>query len=147
MNSKTLYFEDVDLGDEIGPVERIITDEQVIEFVKLREIEFESGPSRFTSKEVAISQGLTEAIVPGAMNIALMSQLLTGWAENVCLLKIDVVFRKTVPHNTTLIFNGIVTGKNDDSGNNELECDITMQLQDGVKMVIGNSVISLPNRL
>ena len=74
---KNLYFEDVEIGDDIGPIKRSVTDENVIEFVSVREKEI--TPSRFTSNEVANSEGMPEAIVPGPMNIALMSQILTDW--------------------------------------------------------------------
>ena len=140
--SVNIYFQDVELGDEIGPIEKIVTDDQVIEFVSIGDRTAE--PSRFTSKEIAQSEGLSEAIIPGAMNIALMSQLLTSWSETVCLKKIDVVFRQTVPHNRPLIFTGIVTNKDDQGGTTNLECDITMENKDGVKMVIGTAEFALP---
>ena len=37
MSSEYLYFEDVELGDDIGPVTKIVNDEQVVEFVALRD--------------------------------------------------------------------------------------------------------------
>ena len=143
MNEK-LYFEDVDIGDEIGPVTRTVSDEEVIQFVSIRDEKV--TPSRFTSKEFANSEGLDEAIVPGAMNIALMSQVLTNWSETVCLLKIDVVFRGTVPHNKDLVFSGIITDKDETGESTKLECDIVMENSDGVKLVIGTGIISLPNK-
>jgi acyl dehydratase len=143
MNEK-LYFEDVDIGDEIGPVTRTVSDEEVIQFVSIRDEKV--TPSRFTSKEFANSEGLDEAIVPGAMNIALMSQVLTNWSETVCLLKIDVVFRGTVPHNKDLIFSGIITDKDETGESTKLECDIVMENSDGVKLVIGTGIIALPNK-
>ena len=139
-----VYFQDVKLGDEIGPIERIITSKEVLQFVTVGSRDTE--PSRFTSTEIAQSEGLTEAIIPGAMNIALMSQLVTGWSETVCLKKIDVVFRQTVPHNKPLIFTGIVTNKDESGDTTNLECDITMENSDGVKMVIGNAEFALPNK-
>ena len=69
---KNLYFEDVEIGDDIGPIKKTVTDEDVIEFLSVREKEI--TPSRFTSNEVANSEGMPEAIVPGPMNIALMSR-------------------------------------------------------------------------
>ena len=143
MNEK-LYFEDVDIGDEIGPVTRSVSDEDVIQFVSIRDEKV--TPSRFTSKEFANSEGLDEAIVPGAMNIALMSQVLTNWSETVCLLKIDVVFRGTVPHNKDLVFSGIITDKDETGESTKLECDIVMENSDGVKLVIGTGIIALPNK-
>ena len=141
---KNLYFEDVEIGDDIGPIKRSVTDEDVIEFVSVREKEI--TPSRFTSNEVANSEGMPEAIVPGPMNIALMSQILTDWSDTVCLLKIDVVFRQTVPHNTDLTFSGIVTDKDETGDSTKLECDVVMENSDGVKLVIGTGVIALPNK-
>ena len=143
MNEK-LYFEDVDIGDEIGPVTRSVSDEEVIQFVSIRDEKV--TPSRFTSKEFANSEGVDEAIVPGAMNIALMSQVLTNWSETVCLLKIDVVFRGTVPHNKDLNFSGIITDKDETGESTKLECDVVMENSDGVKLVIGTGIIALPNK-
>ena len=71
--SSNIYFQDIELGDEIGPIERTVTDEEVLQFVAVGGRDPE--PSRFTSKEIAQSEGLSEAIIPGAMNIALMSRL------------------------------------------------------------------------
>ncbi|PZC43953.1 MAG: hypothetical protein DK303_000159 [Chloroflexi bacterium] len=141
---KNLYFEDVEIGDDIGPIKRSVTDEDVIEFISVREKKI--TPSRFTSKEVANSEGLPEAIVPGPMNIALMAQVLTDWSDTVCLLKIDVVFRQTVPHNKGLTFSGIVTDKDETGGSTKLGCDVVMENSDEVKLVIGTGVISLPNK-
>ncbi|MBV46891.1 MAG: hypothetical protein CL900_06740 [Dehalococcoidia bacterium] len=141
---KNLYFEDVEIGDDIGPIKRSVTDKDVIEFVSVREKEI--TPSRFTSNEVANSEGMPEAIVPGPMNIALMSQILTDWSDTVCLLKIDVVFRQTVPHNIDLTFSGIVTDKDETGDSTKLECDVVMENSDGVKLVIGTGVIALPNK-
>ena len=142
--SSNIYFQDIELGDEIGPIERTVTDEEVLQFVAIGGRDPE--PSRFTSKEIAQSEGLSEAIIPGAMNIALMSRLVTGWADTVCLKKIDVVFRQTVPHNKPLIFTGIVTNKDESGETTDLGCDITMENIDGVKMVIGNAEFALPNK-
>ena len=141
---KNLYFEDVEIGDDIGPIKRSVTDEDVIEFLSVREKEI--TPSRFTSNEVANREGMPEAIVPGPMNIALMSQILTDWSDTVCLLKIDVVFRQTVPHNNDLTFSGIVTDKDETGDSTKLECDVVMENSDGVKLVIGTGVIALPNK-
>ena len=140
----SFYFDDVDLGDEIGPVHRVVTDDQVIEFTQVwgREI----GPSRFTSREKAQSEGLPEAIVPGGMNIAIMSQLITGWSSSVTLRKLDVVFRSPVLHNRTLTLRGIITDKGIVDGDPRIECDVTMENEEGTPHVIGKAIVSLPVR-
>ncbi len=140
----SVYFEDVDLGDEIGPVYRVVTDEQVMEFTRVWERD--TGPTRFTSREKALSEGLPEAIVPGAMNIAIMSQLITGWSPSVTLRKLDVVFRSPVLHNRTLTLRGMITDKDTVEGDPRIECDVTMENEEGTPHVIGKATVSLPSR-
>ena len=144
MNTNIVYFEDVELGDDIGPITRTVESDQVLEFVSLREPD--PKPSRFTSESAAKEEGLPNAIVPGAMNIALMSQILTDWSPTVCLKKIDVVFRGMVPHEKPLTFSGIVTDKDDSGNSTDLECDIVMENQEGVRLVIGHAEFALPSK-
>ena len=143
-NSWRNQLDDVDLGDEVGPVERIVTDDQVIEFTQVWGRE--EGPTRFTSREKAQSEGLPEAIVPGAMNIAVMSQLITGWSPTVKLKKLDVVFRSPVLHNRPLTLKGMITDKDIIDDDPTIECDITMENEEGTPYVIGKAVVSLPMR-
>ena len=139
-----VYFDDVDLGDEVGPIERIVTDDQVIEFTQVWGRE--EGPTRFTSPEKARSEGLPEAIVPGAMNIAIMSQLITGWSPGVRLVNLDVVFRSPVLHNRPITLSGMITDKDVVDGDPRVECDITMVNEEGTPHVIGKAIVSLPQR-
>ena len=91
------YFEDFDLGDEIGPLEISASDEQVLDFCNIWERE---TPSRFTDAAAAAESGLPGPIVPGIMSMALMARLFTDWAGAGALKDMDVVFRQPVPHNT-----------------------------------------------
>ena len=144
MPDSTLYFEDVEMGDEVGPIERSVTTDQVREFVQVWGAQ--SGPSRFTDPAVAKAEGLPGAILPGAMNIALMSQIMTGWSPSVVLRKLDVVFRQTVPHNAVLKLQGIVTDKGVVDGRPQLECDVLMEDAEGTRLVIGKATVTLPTR-
>lgn len=139
-----LYYEDVEIGDDIGPQQRVVDVEQVRRFMSVRG--GSPGPSRFTDDDFAKSEGLAGAIVPGAMNITILSQLLTGWAETVRLRKLDVVFRGMVPHNKPLTLSGIITDKDIVDGVPHLECDVFMQNEEGTRLVIGNAIVSLPLR-
>ena len=144
MSADGVYYDDVDLGDEVGPVERIVSDDQVIEFTQVWGRE--EGPTRFTSREKAQSEGLPEAIVPGAMNIAIMSQLITAWSPTVRLVKLDVVFRSPVLHNSPLTLRGMITDKDMVDGEPQIECDVTMENKEGTPHVIGKATVSLPVR-
>jgi acyl dehydratase len=144
MSGDGVYYDDVDLGDEVGPVVRIVSDDQVIEFTQVWGRE--EGPTRFTSREKAQSEGLPEAIVPGAMNIAIMSQLITAWSPTVRLVKLDVVFRSPVLHNRPLTLRGMITDKDIVDGEPQIECDVTMENEEGTPHVIGKATVSLPMR-
>jgi acyl dehydratase len=145
MSGDGVYYDDVDLGDEVGPVVRIVSDDQVIEFTQVWGRE--EGPTRFTSREKAQSEGLPEAIVPGAMNIAIMSQLITAWSPTVRLVKLDVVFRSPVLHNRPLTLRGMITDKDIVDGKPQIECDVTMENEEGTPHVIGKATVSLPMRI
>jgi acyl dehydratase len=144
MSADGVYYDDVDLGDEVGPVVRTVSDDQVIEFTQVWGRE--EGPTRFTSREKAQSEGLPEAIVPGAMNIAIMSQLITAWSPTVRLVKLDVVFRSPVLHNRPLTLRGMITDKDIVDGEPQIECDVTMENEEGTPNVIGKATVSLPMR-
>ena len=137
-----MNFDDVEIGDDIGPVERVVTRPQVMRFLAIREMD--SGASRFTDDEFAKSEGLPGAIVPGGMNIAMMSQLLTGWSDTVTLRKLDVVFRQPVPHERKLMLKGIVTDKEVTDGVPTLTCDVFLENEEGSKHVIGTATVVLP---
>jgi acyl dehydratase len=140
-----LYYEDIEIGDEIGPIERIVTLEQVRAFLAIRSER--SGLTRFTDDAQARSEGLPGAIVPGAINTAMMAQLLTGWSSTVTLKKLDVSFRQVVCHNTRLELKGVVTARQVIDQEAQVECDIFMENEDGALHVIGQAIVVLPRRV
>jgi len=93
------YFEDVELGDEIGPLETEATDDGVLEFCHVWE---NRGPSRFTDQAMAEESRLPGPIVPGIMSMGIMARLLTDWAGADAVKDLDVVFRQPVPHHKPL---------------------------------------------
>ena len=121
-----IYYDDVDLGDELPSMERQVSDYEVVEFLNIARIG-EAKENRFTSAEAAKSEGLPEAIVPGAMNIAIMSTLITSWSPTVTLRKLDVVFRGMVLHNRPINLTGLITDKDIVDGSPQLECDVVME--------------------
>ena len=48
-------------------------------------------------------------IVPGIMAMAMMAQLLTGWAGPNAIRDLDLVFRQPIPHNSPLSLTATVT--------------------------------------
>ena len=140
---KLLCFEDVDLGDEIGPLETVATDDGVVSFCR---VWGNRGPNRFTDREIAEKVGLPGPIVPGIMAMAMMTRLLTSWAGPSSVKDLDVVFRQPVPHHQPLTISGTVTDTRQEDGENLVECDVMMTGAQGERYVGGKAVVALPSK-
>jgi len=134
-------FEDIEMGDEIGPLELEATDAEVINFCELWG---NPMPNRFTDQAEAESSHLPGPIVPGVMSMAIMGQLLTNWAGPESLKDLDLVFRAPVPHNRPLIITATVTDTRQEDGENLVECDILMTGPAGERYIGGTALISVP---
>ena len=137
------YFEDLELGDLVGPIETLATDESVASFCQVWS---PPTPNRFTDAETARSSGMAGPIVPGIMAMAMMAQLLTDWAGPDCIRDLDVVFRQPVPHNSPLTLEATITDLRQETGQNLAECDILMVGSQGERHVGGRAIVSLPSR-
>ena len=135
-------FEDVDLGDEIGPLQMVATDEGVLLFCQLWE---SPTPNRFTHQESAEKAGLPGPIVPGILALAMMTRLLTDWAGPDSLKDVDVVFRQPVPHNQPLTISATVTDTHREDGENLIECDVMLTGGQGERYVGGKAIVALPS--
>ena len=137
------YYEDVELGDQIGPVETVATDEAVAGFCDVWK---PPAPNRFTDEQTALDSGMPGTIVPGIMAMAMMAQLLTDWAGPDAIRDLDVVFRQPVPHNRPLTLEATITDLRQEDGRNLAECDILMLGAQGERHVGGKAIVSLPSR-
>jgi acyl dehydratase len=140
---KPPYFEDVELGDEIGPLEKVASDDDVAAFCELWG---NPRPNRFTDQALAEKARLPGPIVPGVMSMALMSQLLTDWAGPAAVKDLDLVFRQPVPHNKPLRISATVTDTRQENGENLVKCDILMTGAGGERYVGGTALLSLPGK-
>ena len=142
--STKLYFEDIELGDEIGPAILSVTDDQVVDFCSLWG---NPAPNRFTDQAEAERVGLSEPIVPGIMTMALVSRVLTDWAGVGTVADLDLVFRGTVPHNQPLHIGIMVSDTEQDETGNRVQCDITMTgAVPDRPYLIGTARLDLPSR-
>lgn len=140
---KSPYFEDVELGDEIGPLEKVASDDDVAAFCQLWG---NPMPNRFTDQALAEKARLPGPIVPGVMSMALMAQLLTDWAGPEGVKDLDLVFRQPVPHNKPLKISATITDTRQENGENLVECDILMTGAAGERYVGGTALLSLPTK-
>ena len=139
-----LYFQDVELGDEIGPAILTVSDDQVVDFCSLWG---NPAPNRFTDQAEAERIGLDGPIVPGIMSMALVSRVLTDWAGHGTVADLDLVFRGTIPHNQPLHVGIQVSDTGQDESGSYVQCDITMTgpIPDR-PYIIGTALLTLPSR-
>ena len=144
MPAQALNYEDIEIGDDIGPIERAITGQQVLDFIA--NWTGDTKPSRFNDRETAISEGLAGPIVPGIMAMSFISRLLTDWASGGRLTMLDVVFRQVVLHDVVHTLSGIVTDKTEADGKSELQCDVFLQDPQETRLIIGKATLELPSK-
>ncbi len=137
------YIDEVELGDEIGPVEKVATDEEVANFCDVWDA---PKPNRFTDADVAAKSGMSGPIVPGIMTMAMMAQLLTDWGGPGSIKDLDLVFRQPVPHNRALTLAATITDVREEDGEHLVECDILMTGTEGERYVGGKAVLTLAAR-
>ena len=137
------YAEDVQVGEKLGPLEKMLTTEMVTRFCQAWG---NAMPNRFTDDEVARKDGLPAAIAPGAMTMAIVANLLTMWARNGQVRRLETLFRRPVRHNQQLRLVGEVRAKRVVEGEDQLECDVDLQQEDGETVVTGSAVLVLPSR-
>ena len=135
---ETRYYEEIEIGDEIGPVEKYITHEEVEAFCRLWGAPL---PNRFTDEESAARVNLSWPIVPGIMSMAIMSQVFTAW-EGASLKHLDVIFRQPVPHDLVAI-TAIVTDKREENDEYLAECDVYLSTEENGRLVGGKAIIGL----
>ena len=136
------YYEEIEIGDEIGPVEKYIADEDVEAFCRLWGAPV---PNRFTDEDSAALVNLSWPIVPGIMSMAIMSQIFTTW-EGATLKHLDVVFRQPVPHDVVAI-TAIVTDKREENDEYLAECDVYLSTEENGRLVGGKAIIGLASEV
>ena len=137
------YFEDVEPGDEIGPLVKEPTKEQIRDFVSLSELRM----GRFTSDQAAQGEGLRGIIVPGNMSMSFLSQLLTDWAgDQGRLTKLEVNFRRMVEPGDRLECKATVTDMETADGQNLVTLDAFIENQKGERPIQGTAQVVLPGK-
>jgi acyl dehydratase len=137
------YFEEVELGDEVGPLVKEPTKEQIRDYVSLSEVRL----GRFTSDQAAQGEGLRGIIVPGNMSMSFLSQLLTDWAgQRGQLTSLEVNFRRMVEPGDRLECKATVTDMQSVDGQSVVTLDAFIENQKGERPVQGTAQVVLPSR-
>lgn len=131
-------FDDIEIGDELGPVTRTPTTEMVRRYaaaVGIKELRF------FFDPEEARKNGLERPIVPGPMTAGFMTKLLKdhfcGWR----LKSMSTTFRTPALHGESLSVWGTVTEKALHDGEATVHCDVVVENPRGDRVVVGTATL------
>ena len=137
---KTIYFEDVEEGDELPPIDMLLTKDFVRRYARTAGMDF----PRFTDDEGARKEGLPGMIAPGVLSMGLLARLISEWNPAAQITRIGTTFRSPVLPDCNIHLLGFVTQKDDEQ--HTAECDIWMENDDGERWVIGTAAVVLPTK-
>jgi len=130
-------FDEVEIGDEIGPVVHIPTAEVVRRYASTVQM----IDRRFIDPEVAHQRGFTSPIVPGPLSATLLTQMLTDHFPGWRLRTFNISFRSPVKHGEQLTCWGTVTEKDMPEGIPTVHCDVVAETAQGERAVVGSAVL------
>ena len=130
-------FDEVFEGDEIGPITRLLSKDEVRSYARACGVYF----PRFTDDEGARQEGLPGMITPGNMSMGLLATLIESWAGAGALRRLGTTFRGLVLPDRTIRLCGAVTQKDDDA--RTVELDVWLESDEGERLVIGTASVKL----
>ena len=141
MPEQATRYEDVKIGDALGPEEMHLSKDQVRSYAKAMGM----WVPRFTDDEGARKEGLPGMITPGNMSLAILSKLVTDWigSGNARMIRLGTTYRQPVIPDHTITLQGFITHKDD--GDRTVEVDVWIENEDAERLVIGTATVQFPN--
>ncbi len=136
------YYEDVNVDEEIQPVEKLPTTDMAIDFFG------RGNPMNpaFADAQAGERLGIGGALVPGMLKMAWMTQYCSDWAGTEGAIRtLRVAFRRPDVADKPLTLAGRVVDKRVEEGKNIVELEI-VTLAEGEPSVRGNVQVELPSR-
>lgn len=130
-------FNDIEIGDDIGPVSYSPTIEDIRRYASaVRMVD-----QRFMSQEVAQQRGFQQAIVPGPLSATFLARMLTNHFPGWRLQTFNISFRTPVRHGDALSFWGTVTQKDEQQGVATIHCDMVVENGNGDRAIVGTATL------
>ena len=137
-----IYYEDVNVDDELPTVERTPTTDMAIDFFGR---DNPTNPA-FSDIEAGKRMGVGGALVPGMLTIAWMTQFVSDWAgPESRVSNLRVAYRRPDIADKPLTLSGRIVDKRDDGGKKIVELEV-VTLAGGEPSVRGNVQVQLPSR-
>jgi len=138
-----VYFEDVNVGDEIPKLVKNCTTQQLVMWATgsgdMYQIHYD--------KDFAAGNGLPGVIVHGALKNAFLGQLLHDWiGDKGQIKKYGCQYRGMDVPGQEITCRGVITNKTQEDGKNLVELDIWTEIPSGEKTTPGKATVILPSR-
>jgi acyl dehydratase len=138
-----VYYEDVNVGDEIPKLVKNCTTQQLVMWAA------GSGdmyPIHY-DKDFAAGNGLPGVIVHGALKNAFLGQLLHDWIGDAGQIKkYGCQYRGMDVPGQEITCRGVITNKTQEDGKNLVDLDIWTEKASGEKTSPGKATVILPSR-
>jgi acyl dehydratase len=143
MARQQIYFEDVEIGYELTPLEKNPTTQQLVKYAgasgDFYQIHYD--------KDFALANKLPGVILHGALKNAFLGQLATDFAgDQGWLKKLSVQYRGMDQPGSKVVCKGRVTKKYAEGGNSMVDCEIWLENAKGEKTTLGSATVILPSR-
>jgi len=151
---RQLYWEDVEVGNELTPLPQIATTQTLVKFCGA---EGDFNPLHYEDT-FAASQGVGKPILLGELKRGWLVQLITDWiGEQGDLRKLSYQFRgvdhprlmksaKEYQEGETWLCKGKVTKKYTEGDEHRVDCDIWLENGKGEVTTQGKVTVALPSR-
>lgn len=141
--AKQIYFEDVEVGTQIGPLEKNPTTQQLVKYAgasgDFYQIHYD--------KDFALANKLPGVILHGALKNAFLGHLVTDFAgEHGWVRKLGVQYRGMDQPGSKVVCKGRVSKKYSEGGHNLVDCEIWLENAKGEKTTPGTATVILPSR-
>ncbi len=139
-----VYFEDVEVGTELPPLSKEYT---LFTILKWGAATNDYGPHHFDYKFATEMLGMPNVIAHGPHNTAFLIRLVTNWiGGNGMLKKHYCEMRGNVLPGDTMTFQGRVASKYTQDGEGCVEIESAATNQNGKRVTLGKSLVTLPSR-
>jgi acyl dehydratase len=140
---KQIYFEDVEVGHELTPVEKNPTTQQLVKYAGASGDYYQIH----YDKDFAVANKLPGVILHGALKNAFLGQLMTDFAGTEgWLRKLTVQYRGMDLPGSKVTCKGVVKAKRVEGNDHVVECDIWLENAKGEKTTPGTAVVILPSK-
>ncbi len=139
-----VYYEDVEIGQDIPhQVKETLTTKSLVKWAAAARDFYEIH----YDKDFARAAGMPDVIAHGPNKLALLERMLQEWmGEEGRLHKISVTHKASNFPGETLICRGKIAKKYVKDGRNFVECEISVENQNGLVCVPGTAIVSLPSK-